>query len=183
VEFVTSDNHFFHQNVIKYCHRPFSDVFEMNKKMIDRWNAVVSPEDDVYHLGDFAFSFNRTEDIFPHLNGKVHLVAGNHDSCAERHKSHKRMVSQYLSLGFKSVYPGGQFELSDQILLSHFPKDNEDPRFIPYLPKPKTGQLLLCGHVHDRWKNKGKDMINCGVDVWNFCPVRLDDVLQFQSSL
>jgi calcineurin-like phosphoesterase family protein len=52
--FFTSDTHFNHANIISYCSRPFSSADEMNREIIARWNAVVGPEDTVYHLGDFA---------------------------------------------------------------------------------------------------------------------------------
>ena len=50
----TSDTHFSHCNIIKYCNRPFKDVDEMNKILIQNWNNVVRPDDIVWHLGDFA---------------------------------------------------------------------------------------------------------------------------------
>lgn len=79
--FVTSDTHFGHANIIKYCDRPFANANDMDKALIDRWNARVSDQDTVYHLGDFAFAnelrileiINRL--CFAHLI----LVPGNHD--------------------------------------------------------------------------------------------------------
>jgi calcineurin-like phosphoesterase family protein len=53
--FFTSDTHFGHANIIKYCGRPFASVEEMNRELIARWNAVVGPRDTVYHLGDRAW--------------------------------------------------------------------------------------------------------------------------------
>ena len=55
--FVTSDCHFNHVNIIKYeseTRGMFADPAEMNEKIISNWNSVVSPEDTVYVLGDFA---------------------------------------------------------------------------------------------------------------------------------
>ena len=68
--FLTSDNHFSHYNIIRYCNRPFSSVEEMNQTMISRWNAKVSPGDIVIHLGDFALaSKNEIGQIRNQLNG------------------------------------------------------------------------------------------------------------------
>ena len=52
---VISDTHWYHENIIKLCHRPFLSAKEMNEKLIENWNSVVSRDDTVYHLGDVAF--------------------------------------------------------------------------------------------------------------------------------
>ena len=46
--FLTSDTHFDHENIIKYCSRPFNSKDEMNKAMISNWNSVVGDSDTVY---------------------------------------------------------------------------------------------------------------------------------------
>lgn len=51
----TSDNHFNHENVIRYCNRPFSGVQDMNAAMIKNWNARVRPQDFIFCVGDFGF--------------------------------------------------------------------------------------------------------------------------------
>ena len=79
----TSDLHFHHTNILKYCNRPWATVEEMNN-----WNSVVKPGDDVYCLGDFCFGgveklesilCARKEDGSKLLNGRIHLILGNHD--------------------------------------------------------------------------------------------------------
>ena len=52
--FFTSDTHFDHANIIKFCDRPFKDVEEMNWKLIKNWNDKVPQDGLVFHLGDFA---------------------------------------------------------------------------------------------------------------------------------
>ncbi len=47
--YFTADTHFNHANVLKYCARPFASIDEMNRELIARWNALVGPEDTVYH--------------------------------------------------------------------------------------------------------------------------------------
>lgn len=81
--YTTSDTHFNHENILKYCpqSRPFDSVAAMNEAIIERWNSVVKPEDTVIHCGDF-FMGAKTDiaPILDRLNGKILLVRGNHDS-------------------------------------------------------------------------------------------------------
>lgn len=75
----TSDTHFGHRNIIKFCNRPWNTVEEMDNALIENWNKVVKPEDIVFHLGDFAFATNgRWKEIINSLNGHIYLIVGNH---------------------------------------------------------------------------------------------------------
>lgn len=79
--FVISDTHFFHHKVIQFEHeaRPFDTVEEMNEKIIDNWNRVVTKRDKVIHLGDVLFGGVKNIDILDRLKGNKVLVMGNHD--------------------------------------------------------------------------------------------------------
>jgi len=90
--FFIADTHWNHSNIIQYCNRPFSNVEEMNKTMIDKWNAKVKTDDIVYHLGDFGFGDIRS--IIKQLNGKIILIVGSHD---------KNAVTQCKDM-FKGIY-------------------------------------------------------------------------------
>ena len=56
--FFTSDTHFDHKNILRFCNRPWETVEEMNQGLIDNWNSVVGPDDIVFHLGDVSFGGN-----------------------------------------------------------------------------------------------------------------------------
>ena len=66
-----SDTHFNHKNIIKYCNRPFKDVEEMNKVLIENWNNTVTDFNTIFHLGDVALT-NESEmkEIISKLKGK-----------------------------------------------------------------------------------------------------------------
>jgi calcineurin-like phosphoesterase family protein len=81
-KFFTADTHFSHANVIGFSDRPFRTVGVMDEQLIRRWNAVVGPNDIVYHLGDFALGLgdeSRVTWIFHRLHGRKRLILGNHD--------------------------------------------------------------------------------------------------------
>ena len=54
----TADEHFYHNNIISYCSRPFNNIEEMNNTLITNWNELIQPDDDVIIAGDFIHSGN-----------------------------------------------------------------------------------------------------------------------------
>lgn len=81
MQYVVSDLHLDHDNIIEYCDRPFDSVEEMNRALVDRWNAVVEPDDEVILVGDLTISSNAGTfiDWIDALAGEIVLVTGNHD--------------------------------------------------------------------------------------------------------
>ena len=77
--YFTADTHFGHENVIRFCDRPFSSANEMDEAMIANWNARVKGDDTVYVLGDMFFRSTNAETILQRLKGKKRLIVGNHD--------------------------------------------------------------------------------------------------------
>ncbi len=127
--YVIADTHFNHQNIIKYCHRPFKDVTEMNKTIIDNWNQVVTNDDIVYHLGDFGFGTKEElQQIFEKLNGKKYLIMGNHDV--------RVGAKYYEESGFIKVYRK-EYTINNYVL-THKPKE------------VSTGFINIYGHIHNK---------------------------------
>ena len=77
----TSDLHLGHRSVISMQKRPFLDVEEMNRVLIDNYNTAVCQDDTVYILGDLCYRMRvgDANDIISGLNGKKYLIKGNHD--------------------------------------------------------------------------------------------------------
>lgn len=186
----TSDQHFGHANIIKYCTRPFKDADEMDVEIMRRHNAVVDAYDTVYHLGDFSMHPRHLEKL-KLLKGIHRLVMGNHDHCHPVHKNtiekRARLQSLYFESGFQSVEISRLISMWDnpeltwrRALLHHLPytgdhHDSEE-RYRDLRPKD-DGLWLLHGHVHTTWKTRGK-MINVGVDQWDFTPVPATRIIE-----
>jgi len=148
--YITGDHHFCHTNIIKYCNRPFSSVEEMNEQMIERWNHIVSEEDIVFHLGDFALG-NTTEIkiIRRRLNGTIFLLLGNHDRKTRMKNS-----------GF-IILPDDEIRIHN-LVLTHRPLAEIPERYVN-----------VHGHIHEK-QTSGR-RINASVDVTNFEPVLIEE--------
>lgn len=170
--YLTSDTHFNHINIVKYepKSRPFKIVEEMNEKIIENWNAVVGPEDEIYVVGDFFMgTLEGIEPIIRRLNGKIHLIRGNHDG-EGRIKKYKEFgidVSDIKFLRYK-----GKF-----FILCHFPIVSEE--FNQMVSKNNDECILLYGHIHS---NAPSDFVNnsyhVGVDTNNLTPISIEDIFQ-----
>ncbi len=82
--FFTSDTHFGDPRVLRIDKRPFKTIPEHDEALIANWNAVVSPDDEIWHLGDFALHVRpeRIDELLGLLNGRKHLIIGNNDGPA-----------------------------------------------------------------------------------------------------
>lgn len=191
----TADTHFGHSNILHLGEgRPFADIAAHDWALISRWNERVQPDDVVWHLGDFSMSITAMERVVPRLNGRIHLVAGNHDGCWTAHPSTSRRaqavksINRYLAAGFHTVYDSGvvaDHRIGDlPVMLSHLPAMGDhftEHRYAEQRPDP--GVLpLLCAHVHQSWLVNGRQ-INVGVDQWGFAPVHSQVILELIAKL
>jgi len=167
----SSDHHFFHENIIKYCNRPFKNAQEMNAEMIDRWNSVVQPEDLVFYLGDLTASLKgRIEElslVIKSLNGKKVFVRGNHDHLEDE---------WYLENGFCRV--SNSLKVGD-VLLVHYSLEEAISRGID---SSSWGLIehVVHGHSHDLQENL-ENHFNVCVDRHNFKPVLAEDAMPLSS--
>lgn len=174
----TSDTHFSHTNIIKYCNRPFRDVQEMNEALIEKWNSTVSPDDVVYHLGDLALgqAIEQQIALTARLHGRKHLVPGNHDRIAESFEG-RRNVAKYLPVyknaGWTILPEKFEHVIGERrVVICHFPYvgDSQDAdRYRHYRPRD-SGLPIIHGHVHTEFAVLGRQF-NVGVDVRGFAPV------------
>jgi calcineurin-like phosphoesterase family protein len=160
---LTSDEHHGHDNIIKYCGRPFRNSDAMSTAIIERHNRLVGPNDVVYHLGDFSLKgpehmhfFNRIMRKYKPVKER-HLILGNHDRLSP---------FQYVDLGFTSVHTSLRFDNlggREHVLMNHDPA---------VFQMGCGADLGLCGHIHALWQRM-RFVYNVGVDVHHFFPVEL----------
>lgn len=162
--FFTSDTHFDHQPIIHLSKRPFESVSEMNETLIANWNAVVSPKDTVWHLGDFSMGSDQPASVFVNrLNGSIHLIEGNHD-----HKTVRDCAGSFASIDLMKT-----ISLDNQrIILCHYPMREWN--------KAWRGSWHLFGHVHGRLDSEpfSKSM-DVGVDSNHFRPLAFEKIRAF----
>lgn len=185
----TSDSHFNHTNILQYSDRPFADVEEMNEALVERWNAVVAPEDTVYHLGDTRMkTVELAVPYFQRLNGHKVLVPGNHDAVfsGNRPATREQLWSTYAE--HFEIWPE-QVKLllanGTVVRLCHFPAaddSREHDRYVDRRPA-EDGLPLLHGHTHVKQKLTGPLAFHVGVDAHDFTPVSEDEIITWTEML
>lgn len=188
-QFFTSDEHYGHLNVIKFCSRPFKSIDEMTEGLITNHNAIVKPGDKTWHLGDFSMNKRWVKDVLPRLNGTHVLVMGNHDQCHRVNFKPTQLEAQanalkfYHEAGFEEVMEYAKLTIDELTLhMHHMPYTEDhtkDQRYREYRLKPNKlpGHWLLHGHIH-QLRRIGERQLNVGVDVNNYRPISLDEIVQ-----
>lgn len=205
----TSDTHFYHENIIRFCNRPYwqleggdraaapdrvPDMDWMNTDMVNKWNARVRPHDIVYHLGDFCFgSPTKWNSILDRLNGRIILIQGNHD---HKNLQNVQVKSRFMEIheelytvedcSLEEWHPGFLRYTNNEVRLwlNHYPAkgaEADDRGFV----RPEPSQpydIALCGHVHTAWKSHS-GIINVGSDMWGFQPISLEEIVEYRNKL
>ena len=193
---LTADQHFGHENIIKYCERPFSNIDEMDNAIVNNWNSVVYCFDTVFCLSDVTFGgMPYFKEYMARLNGTI-IILGNawhHDGrWIEQVKLWRIENAIPLSIGSQKmkaitdvrtatgerVYlapPMAVIETSDYRIgshktlvatLSHFP--------LAVWPRKHYGAVHFHGHSHGTYKAEGR-ILDVGVDNQKFTPLSLAD--------
>ncbi|KZT84015.1 Phosphoesterase [Lactiplantibacillus plantarum] len=166
MQYFTSDTHFYHADLLgdnDFAPRPFPDVEAMNQTIVDHWNARVTDQDTVYHLGDVALYFTRPaklsyERVFAllaQLNGKIVFIKGNHDS---------RAFFKYLAAHDPQLNGQPKFEFHDVGVLIKYDHRQYYMTHYPMMMGIVKQIINLHGHIHHYAVNV-KENINVGVDT------------------
>ena len=166
---LTSDTHFCHDKEFVWQARGFKNINEMNTEIIKRWNAVVAPEDIVYHLGDVML--NDTERgiyYLKQLKGNIYIAFGNHDTSGRIEEYKKCWNIKDVQMGYRIKVPGKR-----TAILTHYPTVTGN------MGDLRT--LNFFGHTHQEDNNFFLDypnMYHVGLDSHNCTPVLLEDALE-----
>ncbi len=171
--FLTSDPHFGHANIIRYVDRPFNDVDEMDKTLIDNINNTVNINDILYILGDFTMggSYTKCMKYRSQINcNHVHLIFGNHDK-RNIYKDDKPPI-------FETINDYQEFDIDGlKICMSHYPFFSWNGR--------EYGSIMCHGHIHSKKRTneinqwQGLRRFDVGVDANDYTPVSLDYIYEF----
>ncbi len=170
--FLISDTHFGHENIIKYCNRPFKDAEEMDEVMIDRWNSVVTPQDHVWHLGDVFFGpEQRAAEVLGRLKGKKRLILGNHDNGKQK----------LLHLAFQKIVMWRMFP-EFGLLLTHVPVHQSALKIMVSdsgvegdCGPEKVQMHNIHGHIHQNASPEGPYR-NVSVEQLNYTPISIEEL-------
>jgi calcineurin-like phosphoesterase family protein len=166
--FFTSDQHFFHKNIIKYCHRPFNNLEHMHDEIIKRWNSKVKNSDGVYVLGDFVWTPNIKiiSNTISRLNGTIYLLKGDHGNIKIDNIQNKvHLVDSIVEM--VPTFP--LTNIKTTITLCHW--------CMRVWPKSHFNSWHLYGHSHGMLPPEGKSH-DVGVDNNNFYPLSLDEIIE-----
>lgn len=160
--FQTADTHFGHSGILSprmTSPRPFASIEEHDETLIANWNAVVRPDDEVWHLGDFAMDCTPAyaRKCFDRLNGTKRLVIGNHERLGRR----LPWASQHDGI-HQTVIDG------NRLVLCHYA--------MRAWPGIWRGALHLFGHTHGSLPGTRRSA-DVGVDCWDFRPVGMNEIL------
>ncbi len=169
--YFTSDLHFYHDAILQYCSRP-KHVFDLQ---IEKWNSIVTNEDQIYILGDFTLKGSSVaQEILTKLHGKKYLVKGNHDKFVKKappQHDHFVWVKDYHHFHHS-------FEDKNQMfVLSHYP-------FWVWNGQ-EEGAIHLHGHIHATKKynednaKAGLLRFDVGVDANDYAPVSIETIMRW----
>jgi calcineurin-like phosphoesterase family protein len=158
--FFTSDTHFGHKNILRFCQRPWEDIKSHNEGLIELWNSVVGDDDIIFHLGDVCW-FNARHDtlkLIKKLKGQIYIVPGNHDTiqqfelCKDLPNFH--LLSDVCTVYLRDVYIQHPIEL----VLSHYPLMTWSHR--------DHKALQFFGHIHSGPRSTCK--FDCDLPLFSY---------------
>lgn len=180
--FFTSDTHYGHKNIVKGTTtwdmkdktnkktvRNFETVEDMNDRMVENINSIVSKNDFLIHVGDW--SFGGLENIGNFRNrincDNVILFIGNHDTNILKNKNYSRKNFTMVIEKFDVLEIAG---IDEKFFICHY----------PMLSWGKSAKYMLYGHVHSTGKERFVTENSMDVGIGGspqFRPYSMDEVI------
>ncbi|QLH83780.1 metallophosphoesterase [Halosimplex pelagicum] len=166
MDYLISDLHLDHDNIIGYCDRPFDSVDAMNESLVENWNEVIDPDDEVLYGGDLTIrsSTGALLDWLDELHGEIVFLLGNHDGTVLEGLDRVRFVEE-----FRFQHRGVPFNAV------HDPADG---------PSNPSGWVLH-GHHHNNWPDKfpfithDEQRVNFSVELLEYRPLAIDRLVDY----
>ena len=178
---LTSDTHFGHDREFLYGPRGFNSIQEHDEAIVANWNAVITPEDTVYHLGDVMLGDNgHGMNCLQRLNGNIIIIPGNHDTDT-RIALYKTLPNvKVLSTEIEGLKLAAAATLKYRkynFYLSHHPTMTSNLDADPHL---RANLINLYGHTHQQhcFYEDRPYMFHVGLDSNNNTPILLDDAIE-----
>lgn len=152
--------------IIKKNGRPYGNVIDMNEDMIEKWNSVVTDDDDVIHLGNFAWDPTTVHEVVEQLNGKsILLVPAEHDDALLEMQS-KGMLPKRAKI-VNRIFDQGSLNAT----FSYWP--------MMEWPSKSKGHYLFYGFYGKKYKpDHKKKLINMSVEFWNYTPQNIRSLMR-----
>jgi calcineurin-like phosphoesterase family protein len=168
-KFFTADLHLGHKNILKYCNRPFSDIEQHDRKILDNINCVVQPNDELYIAGDFCFG-DPAKYMYSIACQNIYFILGSHDK--QMWKFHQRNQDRFKFFGDVLI----SYIEGTSVTINHHAQ--------MVWSKSHYGAIHLFGHSHGHLSNwdihkpffeKAKCM-DIGVDTNNYKPYSWEEI-------
>lgn len=181
----TADTHFGHRLMSQL--RDFESVEAHDETIISNWNNQVDLNDTVFHLGDFALCHpKKIANYVNRLNGKIHLVTGNHDQMSRNPDVAKLFVwtKELHTLAYTGDFnltrkhrTNGKKSKKTMIVLCHYP--------LAVWASKHYGSLHLHGHSHGMYRGKhpAERRMDVGIDACGYSPISLESIVDYMQGL
>ena len=147
-----------HDNIIKYCDRPFVNSDEMDATIINNLSKTVTSGDILHFLGDLTFNKDKAKNFFEKFDDiEIHYIIGNHD------KSNVIKIAEHYCASvsrLKDIIIEGQ-----PITLCHYA--------MRVWNKSHFNSWQFFGHSHGALSSVGRQH-DVGVDNNNFYPISFE---------
>lgn len=154
IDYITSDLHVYHDNIIVHCKRPCYPGDAHTQWIMSIVNEPVKDCDNVWHLGDFVggrVKLDALKKIINMLNGTWYFIIGNHDNADRLREACKGTRHKVIGDYKKIVHKGVKF------ILFHYPISSWDCKH--------HNSIHLHGHIHNSRPDNMPNRFNVGLDT------------------